>query len=146
MAKVSEGIARVASGIATSRRYRGELATQIKGATKYRRKEIHSLLQNLKATRERTSRDMMAQLRKATTTRRSEVRAVLNGLRSTRGRENRAYHDKAEAFMRDLTNGVAVLRAKFAKDDRDRAANLRQIFAEQAQDRSEAANIWRGKI
>ena len=42
MAKVAEGMARAAGGIATGRRRRGELAIEIKAATKSRRSEVRS--------------------------------------------------------------------------------------------------------
>lgn len=145
MAKLSEGYSRVKSGIDSGRHSREELAERIKDAAITRHKDIEALLDNLKAARIRSGRDQAAQLRRATVTRSNEVRATLNGLKSNRARESKAYHEKADAFMRDLTNGVAALLASFAKANHDRASALHRSFSEYARDRKHAAAIWHGK-
>lgn len=52
--------------------------------------------------------------------------------------------EKAAAFMRDLTRGVAALLDSFDKGNRNRAAALRKQFAAYAGDRRDAIAIWRG--
>ncbi len=145
MAKVSEGFARIKTGVDSSRHSRQELAEEIKNATINRHKDIDALLENLRAARIRSGRNMAAQLRRATTARSNEVRATLNNLKSIRARDSKAYHEKADAFMRDLTDGVAALLASFAKANHDRASALHHSFSSYARDRKHAAAIWQGK-
>lgn len=145
MAKLSEGYARIKTEIDSGRHSRAELAAEIKNATISRHNDVEALLDNLKVARMRSGRDLAAQLRRATMTRNDEVRATLIGLKSNRARDNKAYHEKADAFMRDLTNGVAALLASFANDNQDRASALHRSFAEYARDRKHAAAIWQGK-
>lgn len=52
--------------------------------------------------------------------------------------------EKAAAFMRDLTRGVAALLDSFDKGNRNRAAALRKRFGAYALDCCEAVAIWRG--
>jgi hypothetical protein len=47
MAKVAEGIARVADGISMGRRQRSELAAEIKAATRSRRSDVRSFLESV---------------------------------------------------------------------------------------------------
>ncbi|ARN82434.1 hypothetical protein B1812_16610 [Methylocystis bryophila] len=108
--------------------------------------EIRSFLQETKGAREKSGRDMAANLRKATMARRSEVRSTMNGLRKSREKETREYHDKATAFMRDLTNGVAGMLAKFSKEDRERGVRMHQMFASYGRDRMEARAVWEGNL
>jgi hypothetical protein len=164
MAKVAEGIARVASGIAMGRRQRSELAVEIKGLTRRRRGEVRSMLDNLRASRGRATREQAAEAKKVAMVRHGEVCSLLKGLKAARGKAMREYQrdsiaiigkrrgdmrtlltrfgremmvrrqhrldlsveqrEKAAAFMRDLTSGVAALRDTFAKEGRDRAAYI----------------------
>ncbi len=145
MAIIAEGLGRVASGIAMDRQNRAELAKQIRHATASRRMEMRTLLEHMRGARAKSAPEMAANLRKATMRRRAEVRSMMNGLRQSRERETREYHDKAKAFMRDLTNGVAGMIAKFAKEDHERAAMLHEKFVAYGHDRMEATAIWQGK-
>ncbi len=145
MAIVAEGLGRVASGITVDRQNRAELARHIKHATLSRRAEVRSILENMKDARAKSSRDMAANMRKAAMSRRSEVRSMMNRLRQSRAKETREYHEKATAFMRDLTNGVAGMLAKFAKEDHERAAILHRSFVAYGRDRMEARAVWQGK-
>lgn len=218
MAKVAEGIARVAGGIATGRRRRSELASEIKALTRSRHNDVRSLLTNMKTSRGQASRAQAAEMRKVTRARHGEVKSLLtslktsrrkagleqaaeakkvaskrhgdvcaslDGLKASRVRADREYRkeatvvigarrdevktllgrfsrelsarrrrrlellpaqrQKAAAFMRDLTNGVAGLLGEFARNDRDRATSVRERLAAYALDRSDAVAIWRGK-
>ena len=57
MAKLAEGIARVADGISMGRRQRGELAAEIKATTRSRRSDVRSFLESVNTSRSRASRD-----------------------------------------------------------------------------------------
>ncbi|MGO9773098.1 MAG: hypothetical protein ACLPSW_26835 [Roseiarcus sp.] len=169
MAKVAEGVARIAAGIVIGRRQRSELAAEIKAATRNRHSEVRSLLVSLKTSRGKASREQATEAKRAMKARHGEVHSLLQGLKASRvkaGREYRreakavnsmrktevgvllapfsrervarrrrrqelatAQRHKAAAFMRDLTSGVAALRDGFAKDNRDRAAAIRDRLA-----------------
>jgi hypothetical protein len=184
MAKVAEGIARVASGIAMGRRQRSELAVEIKGLTRRRRGEVRSMLDNLRASRGRATREQAAEAKKVAMVRHGEVCSLLKGLKAARGKAMREYQrdsiaiigkrrgdmrtlltrfgremmvrrqhrldlsveqrEKAAAFMRDLTSGVAALRDTFAKEGRDRAAYIHGHLAAYALDRCNAVAAWHG--
>ncbi len=186
MAKVAEGIARVADGIVTGRRQRSELAVEIRNAARSRRGEVRSLLESLKASRGRASRELATEITKVTRTRHGEVVSFLAAAQASRGSASQAYrreavvvtsgrrreikalltqfgrelsarrqrrlefaaaqHDKAAAFMRDLTSGVAALRDGFAKENRDRAAAIRERLGAYALDRRNAVAAWGGSL
>jgi len=169
MAKVAEGMARVASGIAMGRRQRSELAVEIKGLTARRRGEVRSMLDNLRVSRGRATREQAVEAKKVVMVRHGEVCSMLKDLKASRGkamRENQreatalnsrrrsevkalltrfgremvvrrqhrqelsvAQHEKAAAFMRELTSGVAALCDGFAKESRDRAKEGRDRAA-----------------
>ena len=78
MAKVAEGMARVADGIATGRRQRRELGAEINVATRIRRSDVRSLLEGLKASRGRASREDQKEAAAMNSRRKSEVRTLLN--------------------------------------------------------------------
>jgi hypothetical protein len=174
MAKVAEGIARVAGGIAIGRRQRSELAAEIKAATRSCRSDVRSFLESVNTSRGRATRDQAAEAKKVAMGRHGEVCSLLKGLKASRGKATRVYQrdaiainsrrrgevkalltqfgremvarrkhrqelsmaqlEKAAGFMRDLTSGVAALRDRFVKDDRDRAAAIHGRLAAYALD------------
>lgn len=186
MARVAEGMARVASGIAMGRRQRSELAAEIKGLARRRRSEVNSLLESLRASRGRATRDLALEAKKVAKVRHDEIHSMLKGLKASRGRAGREYQrealgtgskrrgevkallarfrremvvhrqhrrelsmeqrEKAAAFMRGLTSGVASMRDGFAKEGRDRAAMIRGRLAAYALDRHNAVAVWRGSF
>lgn len=130
-----------------------EQATEAKRATKARHGEVHSLLHGLKTSRGGAARDYRREATIAIGGRRSEVKALLTHFWRERvaNRKHRqtlaaAQHDEAAAFMRDLTRGVATLRDNFAKEGRDRAAEIRERLAAYARDRQDAVAIWRAGL
>jgi hypothetical protein len=64
MAKVAEGIARVADGISMGRRQRGELAAEIKAATRSRCSDVRSFLKSVNMSRSKAARDQVAEAKK----------------------------------------------------------------------------------
>lgn len=183
MANVAESMARVASGIATGRRQRSELAAEIVGLTRSRRGEVHSMLDSMRVSRSRTARDQAAEASKVTKARHEETHSLLKGLKASRGRAWREYRreaivtsskrrsevralltrfgremvvrrqhrrelsvaqfEKAAAFMRELTSGVASICDGFAKEGRDRAAAIRGRLAAYGRDRHNGLVAWR---
>lgn len=128
-----------------------EHALEAKKITKARHEEVHSLVKGLKAARGRAGheyqRDAVATIGK----RRGEVRVLLTRFRRElvvfrqhRRELSVAQRERAAAFMRGLTSGVASLCDGFAKEGRDRAAAVRGRLAAYALDRRNAVAIWRG--
>lgn len=97
MAKVAEGIARAAGGIAAGGRRRKELAIEVKAATKSRRSEVRSLLASLTGARGRASREQMAEMKKAARARRGEIRSLMARLKTSRRVASRTYQREANA-------------------------------------------------
>jgi hypothetical protein len=113
--------------------------------------EVCSLLKGLKASRGKATRVYQRDAIAINSRRRGEVKALLTqfGREMVARRKHRqelsmAQLEKAAGFMRDLTSGVAALRDRFVKDDRDRAAAIHGRLAAYALDRREAVAIWRG--
>ena len=86
MAKVAEGIARVASEIATSRRQRGELAAEIKVTTRRRHGDVQSFLEVFRTSRGKATHERAAAGRKMVKARHTEVFSLLRDLKSSRGK------------------------------------------------------------
>lgn len=136
---------------ATRVRATREHALEAKKITKARHEEVHSLLKGLKAARSRAGREYQRDAIAIVGKRRGEVRVLLTRFRREmvvfrqRRRElSVAQREKAAAFMRGLTSGVASLCDGFAREGRDRAAAVRGRLAGYASDRRNAVAIWRG--
>ena len=84
MAKVAEGIARVAGGIATGRQRRSALAAEIKAQTAHRHNAVRSLLTSFRVARSQATRAQSAELRKVTGVRHLDVNSFLKGLKVSR--------------------------------------------------------------
>lgn len=130
-----------------------EQATEIKKATRTRHGEVLSFLAGEQASRGRASREYRREAIAVTSGRRSEVKVLLTqfGREQIARRQHRqelaaAQRDKAAAFMRDMTSGVAALRDGFAKKDRDRAAAIRERLGAYALDRRNAVAAWGGSL
>ena len=113
MAKLAEGIARVADGISMGRRQRGELAAEIKATTRSRRSDVRSFLESVNTSRSRASRDQATEARKVTRARHSEVHSLLQGLKTSRDRarperqrEAAAINSRRQSEVKALLNSV----------------------------------------
>ncbi len=130
-----------------------EQATETKKATRARHGEVRSLLGSLRTSRRRASREYLKEAGATNSARIAEVSALLKRFfheRVVRRRDRQklaiALRDKAAAFMRDLTSGVAALRDGFAKESRDRAADIRGRLVAYAFHRREAIALWRESL
>jgi hypothetical protein len=122
-------------------------------AARARHGEIRSSLEGLKASRGRASREYRIEADATNSARKTEVSALLTRFfhqRAARRRHRQelatALRQKAAAFMRDLTGGVAALRDGFAKEGRDRAAAVRGRLVAYAFHRREAIAVWRESL
>jgi hypothetical protein len=129
MAKVAEGIARVADGIASDRRERSKLATEIKLMTSRRHREVRSMLGSMKETRIKETDEQAAEAKKMNSARHSQVHSMIRAMRMSRGREAAILIKARRSEMRNLLaqfRGVRVMRRqqfqKLAAAQRDRAA------------------------
>ncbi|MDR3517851.1 MAG: hypothetical protein P4M00_18780 [Azospirillaceae bacterium] len=114
MAKVADERARLADGIATARRQRGELVAEIRIATTSRHGEVGALLKSLKMSRDRAGREWTAEIRSLTKMRHGEVRSMLGGLAVSRGAARLAYQAEATAANRGRQSDVKELLSQFA--------------------------------
>lgn len=129
MAKVAEGIARVAGGIATGRRRRSELASEIKALTRNCRGEVRSLLTSFKASRGQASRAQAAEIKKVTRTRHGEVISLLTSLNASRRKasleqsaEAKKLVNKRHDEVSSLLDGLNVSRVRAIREYRKKAA------------------------
>lgn len=129
-----------------------EQAVAAKQVAMARHGEVCSLLKGLKASRGKASREYQREANALNSKRRGEVKALLTrfGREMVVRRQHRqelsvAQREKAAAFMRELTSGVAALCDGFAKESRNRAATIRGRLAAYALDRRNAVAAWRGR-
>lgn len=113
MAKMAEGMAHVADGIASSRQQRSQLAMEIGNATRNRRKEIHSLLASMRMSRVRAGHEHSAQAKKMVKARHHEVHSLLRGLKMSRGKASRDYRKEAMAVINGRMREVKTLLTQF---------------------------------
>lgn len=140
MAKVAEGMARVADGIAKGRQQRSELAVEIKNATRNRRSEVRSLLAGLNASRGRSSREQATEIQKATRTRHRDVLSFLAGAQASRARASREHRSEAIAMNNGRRNEVKALLTQFG---RERIARRQHRLALAVAQRGKAAAFMR---
>jgi hypothetical protein len=116
MAKVAEGMARVASGIAMGRRQRSELAVEIKGLTRRRRGEVSSMLDSLRASRGRATREQAVEAKKVVMVRHGEVCSMLKDLKASRGKAMRENQREATALNSRRRSEVKALLTRFGRE------------------------------
>ena len=104
MAKVAEGMARVASEIVAGRLARSNLATKIKVATSSRRSDIESFLNNATTARDSATRELADNGRKVVKARHAEVLSMLLGAQTSRRRAGSQRAAEAQKMTRDLQN------------------------------------------
>ncbi|WP_454650950.1 hypothetical protein [Bradyrhizobium liaoningense] len=128
-----------------------ELAATIDDVTKARHREIKSLLAGMKTSRTSAGRKHREEAVATIRLRGDEIRLLLASCRRamTARRQHRVERERAQRaaaaeFMRDLTNRVATMLGEFAKDDRHRAAAVRERLAGYARERRAAVVAWRG--
>jgi hypothetical protein len=114
MAKMAEGMAHVADGIASSRQQRSQLAMEIRNATRNRRKEVHSLLASMRMSRVRAGHEHSAQAKKMVKARHHEVHTLLHGLKMSRSKASRDYRKEAMAVIDGRMSEMKKLLARFA--------------------------------
>jgi len=158
MANIAEDMGRMADGIVAGRRQRSDLATAIKAATADRRRGVRSQLDGLHAARDRASREWLQSAAAARKGRHNDVKALMAQFGRERAARRQhavevatAQREKAAAFMRDLTSGVAALRDGFgaaqqsrARDGRALAEAVHARLAVYGQDRVAAVAAWAG--
>jgi hypothetical protein len=105
----------------------------------------------MNASRTRAGREQRHEAVATIKLRSNEIKSLLASCRRAmtarrQYRRERASAQRAAAaeFMRDLTNGVATMLGGFAKDDRRRAAAIRERLAGYARERRAAIVAWRG--
>ncbi len=116
MAKMAEGMARVADGVAAGRRRRGELASEVRAATNGRRGEVRSLLANLRGSLGRASREQAANMNNVTTARHGEIHTSLESLQASREKAIREYRSEAGATAAARKNEVSALLTQFLRE------------------------------
>ena len=102
MAKVAEGMARVASEIAAGRLARSVFATEIKVATAGRRSDIESFLKDAKSTRGKAARERADDGQQVVMTRHADIVSMLLGVRTSRREAGSAQAAEAEKMTQEL--------------------------------------------
>lgn len=116
MAKLADGMARVADGIVAGRGQRVEFATEIKNATRRRRGDVRSQLDGLKASRVRAGRELAIELRKKTSVRHEDVIGFLKRTRATRGRMAHEQRTEAAAATDQRRKETKALLGRFGQE------------------------------
>ncbi len=123
MAKVAEGMARVASEIAASRRERSKLATEIKVTTQHRRSDVGSFLKGVEAARGTMSRKQAEDGRSLVKARHAGVFSLLVSLQRARGAaasaraaEGKRMTAELRSVTRSKLSGLETTRLRETRD------------------------------
>jgi hypothetical protein len=129
MAKVAEGMSRVASEIAAGRLARSDFATKIKVATSSRRSDIESFLRNMNSVRGKATRERTQQGQKTVSARHKDVLSMLLDTQTSRlraGSQQAAEAERAAAELhnevRSMLDGQKASRSRAARESRKDAA------------------------
>ena len=132
MAKVAEGMARVASEIAAGRLARSVLHTEIKVATAGRRSDVESFLKDTKSTRGQAAQERAEDGHMVVTTRHSDVLSMLLGVRTSRHEAGSAQAAEAKKMAetlrsetRSTLDGHKASRAHAAKESHKEAVEAK---------------------
>lgn len=130
-----------------------ELAAEMDKITKTRHREVHAMLGGMKSSRSRASRERQKEAMATIGRRRNEMRALLARFKREMvahrlHRLERVRLQRAEAanFMRDLTSKVSGMLGGFVRDDRNRAATMRERLTSYARERHAAIAAWHGML
>jgi hypothetical protein len=113
MAKVAEGMGRVADDVRAGRRDRAELGAEIKKAAGRRRSEVRSSLESFRTARVRTSREQATAMKAMTKTRHGEVQALLHDLKAARDRARPKAQKAAAALNSERRSDVKEVLNQF---------------------------------
>lgn len=156
MANMAEDMSRIGDGIAASRRQRVELMAAVRKTNAERPAPVRAQLEAMRESRGRASRDERRTAAAHCRDRHSEMTSLLAQFGRQRAVTRQhalelaaAQREKAAAFMRDLTSGVAALRDGFsagqqsrARDGRALAAAVQSRLAKYGQERRAAIAAW----
>ena len=106
MARVAEGMARVADEIAAGRRQRREFVAEIKIATGNRQSDIKSFLENARSARDKATREQAEHRRKTAKARHADVFSTLLGVQTSRGRAASLQAAEGKKMTRELHDEV----------------------------------------
>jgi len=130
MAKVAEGMARVASEIATGRRERSKLSAEIKLSTKHRRGDVESFLKDARSARDEATREQAGHRRQTTKARHTDVFSMLVDVGTSRRRAGSLQAAEAKTMTRELHSemnsmlaGRKASRIRAARDNRKEAVD-----------------------
>jgi hypothetical protein len=123
MAKVAEGMARVASDIAAGRRERSKLATEIKVTTRRRRGDVESFLKEARTARGQMSRKQAADGQHAVQARHAGIFDMLLGMQTARGAatsaqaaEGKRLRGELHTEIRSMLGGFKATRIRATRD------------------------------
>ena len=126
MARVAEGLARVAGDIAASRLARSKLAAEIKGETNDRRNGIESFLKNRNSARGKLAQEQADDGRRAAKARNAEVSSLLLGARTALREVGVQQAAEAAKLIQSLRSEAQELRSEtLSTIDSFKAARLR---------------------
>ena len=126
MARVAEGMARVANDIVAGRLARSKLATEIKATTRHRQDDVHSFLKDAKAGRSAAASAQAAEGKRMTAALHGEVGSMLSGFKTTRRLATRDHRKDAAATAKARQTEVSAMKHGFAREAVARAQQRKE--------------------
>ena len=121
MARVAEGMGRMADEIAANRKQRRDFLAEVKIATGHRQKDVKSFLQNTRSARGKTTQEQTERRRKSVKARHADMFSTLLGLQTSRTRAASVKAAEGKKMTRELRDEVRSM-LKGQKTSRLRAA------------------------
>jgi len=121
MAKVAEGMARIASEIAAARKQRRDFLAKNKAATGHRQSDVESFLQNARSARGKATREQAEHRRRTAKARHADVFSMLLDVQTFRRRAGSLQEAEAKKMTRGLQREVGSMLSR-QKTSRIRAA------------------------
>ena len=127
MARVAEGMGRVADEIAANRKQRRDFLAEVKIATGHRQKDVKSFLQNARSARGKATREQAEHRRKTAKARHADVFSTLLGVQTSRRRAASLQAAEGKKMTRELHDEVrSMLRGQKASRLRAARANHKE--------------------
>ena len=113
MARVAEGMERVAHEIAANRKQRRDFLAEVKIATRHRQNDVVSFLQNARSARGKATREQAEHQRKTAKARHADVFSTLLGLQTSRLRATSLQAAEGKKMIRELHDEIrSMLRSQ----------------------------------
>ena len=127
MARVAEGMGRVAEEITAGRKQRRDFVAEVKIATGRRHSDVDSFLQNTRSARSKATREQAEHRRKTANARHADVFSTLLGIKTLRTNAATVQAAEGKKMTRELHDDVrSMLRSQKAFRIRSARANHKE--------------------